>query len=100
LRSSLLNVGFWHDSDVEGWAEHVRSAQVFQTSTCSAIARGIVNLDPEIADGALNLGVTEEQLHRPEVAGPAIDQSSFCPAQGVGAEDSRVQSDACCPTCE
>jgi hypothetical protein len=33
------NVRFWHDSAVKRWAEHVRSAQVFQTSTCSAIAK-------------------------------------------------------------
>jgi hypothetical protein len=39
LEPANRKVGFWHDSDVEGWAEHVRSAQVFQTSTCSAIAR-------------------------------------------------------------
>src|ERR1700675_4145699 len=29
----------WHKPAVEGRAEHVRSARVFQTSTCSAIAR-------------------------------------------------------------
>ena len=32
-------VGFWPVSAVNGRAEHVCSAQVFQTSTCSAIAR-------------------------------------------------------------
>jgi acetyl esterase/lipase len=31
--------GRWHKPAVRGWAEHVRSARVFQTSTCSAIAR-------------------------------------------------------------
>jgi hypothetical protein len=41
--------------------------------------------------------VTKQQLHGPEIASPAIDQCSFCPTQGVGAEVSRVQSDACCP---
>src|SRR6266851_7861091 len=30
---------YWHKPAVEGRAEHVRSARVFQTSTCSAIAR-------------------------------------------------------------
>jgi hypothetical protein len=30
---------FWHKPAVRGWAEHVRSARVFQTSTCSAMAR-------------------------------------------------------------
>ena len=28
----------WHEAALEGWAERVRSAQVVQTSTCSAIA--------------------------------------------------------------
>ncbi len=32
-------VRFWPNSDLNRRAEHVRSAQVFQTSTCSAIAR-------------------------------------------------------------
>ena len=32
-------VRFWHETAVEGRAEHVRSARVLQTSTCSAIAR-------------------------------------------------------------
>ena len=33
------NVRFWHKPAVGGRAEYVRSARVFQTSTCSAIAR-------------------------------------------------------------
>ena len=32
-------VGLWHTQAVGGRAEHVCSARVFQTSTCSAIAR-------------------------------------------------------------
>jgi len=32
-------VAYWSVSAVNGRAEHVCSAQVFQTSTCSAIAR-------------------------------------------------------------
>jgi hypothetical protein len=39
-RSALMiHVRWWHKPAVRGWAEHVRSARVFQTSTCSAIAR-------------------------------------------------------------
>ena len=44
--------------------------------------QGVVNLDAEITHCALDLGVTKQQLHRSEVAGPAIDQGSFCPTQG------------------
>jgi hypothetical protein len=31
------NVPFWPEPAEVDWAEHVRSARVFQTSTCSAI---------------------------------------------------------------
>jgi hypothetical protein len=61
--------------------------------------QGIVDLDAEVADRALDLRVTEEQLHGAEVAGAAINQGSLSPPQGVSAEDSRVQSDAFCPAC-
>jgi hypothetical protein len=46
---------FWRDPDVESWAEHVRSAKVFQ----DIHRQGVVNLDPEITDRALDLGVIE-----------------------------------------
>jgi hypothetical protein len=46
-----------------GRAEHVRSARVNQTSTCSAMARGIIELDSEVSDGAFNLGVAKQKLH-------------------------------------
>ena len=45
---------------VGGRAEHVRSARVVQTSTCSAIAKSVIYLDPEIPDRALELGMTEQ----------------------------------------
>src|SRR5258708_1948302 len=40
-RSGLERSDFvrWHKPAVRGRAEHVRSARVFQTSTCSAIAK-------------------------------------------------------------
>ncbi len=36
--------------------------------------KGVVNFNPEVAYGALDLGVTEQQLDRTQVAGSAIDQ--------------------------
>jgi hypothetical protein len=42
LACSLIHlwiVSIWHEAADSGWAEHVRSARVFQTSTCSAIER-------------------------------------------------------------
>jgi hypothetical protein len=35
----------------------------------------IINLDAEVPDGALHLGVAKEQLNRPEVSGSPVDQS-------------------------
>ena len=46
-------------------AEHVRSARVFQTSTCSAIAKGIIDLDAEVSDGAFDFGVARARAARP-----------------------------------
>ena len=41
----------------------------------------VINLDAEIPDGALDLGVTEQQLDSLEVAGPPIDQGRLGAAQ-------------------
>ena len=38
---------------------------------------GVVNLDAEVADRALQLGVPEQQLHRPEILRPPVDQRSL-----------------------
>ena len=40
-------------------------------------AERVVDLDPEIANGAFQLGVTEQKLHRPQIAGLAIDLGCF-----------------------
>jgi len=39
--------------------------------------QGIVNLDPEISDGAFEFLVPEQQLHGSEISGPSVDQRSF-----------------------
>ena len=33
----------------------------------------VVDLDAEVSNGALELGVTEQKLHGPQVAGAAVD---------------------------
>jgi hypothetical protein len=33
---------------------------------------GVINLDAEVSYGALDLGVTEEQLDRPQISGASI----------------------------
>lgn len=47
-----------------GRAEHVYFFRVFQTSTYSAIGRGVIHLDTEVYDGAFDFGVAEQKLHR------------------------------------
>ena len=41
--------------------------------------QGIVYLDAQVADGALQLGMAQEQLHGAQILGPAVDQ------RGLGA---------------
>ena len=54
---------------------------------------GVINLHPEIAHRAFELGVTEQQLHGAQVAGLAIDQRCFGAAQRVRAVCGGVQAD-------
>jgi hypothetical protein len=35
---------------------------------------GVIDLDAEIADGALDLGVSEQELHRSQISRPPVDQ--------------------------
>ena len=50
----------WHTFAGLSRAERGSSAQVFQTSNFLSNLDRVVDLDPEIADGALDLGVTEQ----------------------------------------
>lgn len=45
----------------------------------------IVNLDPEITHGALKLGVSKEELNRPQFLRPSINQESRGHPQGRAA---------------
>ncbi len=53
--------------------------------------QGIINLNSEVSDGALELGMTEQQLNRSEILGSLVDQSSL---GAVGSVLAGVQSDA------
>ena len=65
MGAAYSGVAYWSVSAVNGRAEHVCSAQVFQTSTCSAIAEGIIHLNAKVSDGAFDLGMAEQELHSP-----------------------------------
>src|SRR5216684_6998408 len=65
---------YWHKPAVGGWAEHVRSAQVFQTSTCSAIARASSTSIPRYLTVLSILVWPSRKLDGPEIASAPVDQ--------------------------
>src|SRR5690242_8381173 len=54
---------------------------------------GVVHLYPEIADGALDLRVAEQQLDGSEIAGPPVDEGHLRAAERMGAIEPRIQPD-------
>ena len=55
---------------------------------------GVIDFKAEIPDCALDLGVSQQQLHGSHVTRPAIDQGSLCPAQRMGPEAGWVEPNA------
>ena len=46
-----------------------------------------IDLDAEIADRAFDLGMPEQELDGPEIAGSTIDQRGLCPPQRMRAKE-------------
>ena len=44
---------------------------------------GIIYFDAEIPDRAFDLGMPQQELNSPKIAGPPVDQGSFCASQQV-----------------
>lgn len=57
----------------------------------------VVNLNPKVSDSALQLAVSKEELDRPKVLGPAVDQSRLGPPHGVRPIAGAIQSDFAYP---
>jgi hypothetical protein len=57
----------------------------------------VVDLDAEISNGTLDLGVPQKELHGSQIAGSAVDQGRLGPAKGMRPELVRVQSDVSDP---
>ena len=55
--------------------------------------KSIVDLNTEVAHGAFDLGVSQQQLDRTQVAGAAVDQGCFSAPQGVSAEQLGIETD-------
>ena len=53
----------------------------------------VVNVNSKIAYGAFELAMTEQQLHRSEVLGAAIDQCRLGPTHGMRAVRRRIEAD-------
>jgi hypothetical protein len=76
---------FWHDSALNRRAEHVRSAQEVQTSTCSAMAR------------AFDFGVTKQDLYGSQVTRAPVDQGRLGAPKRMRTVQGWVQSNAANP---
>jgi hypothetical protein len=57
----------------------------------------VIDLDAEIADGAFDLGMPQQELDGPEIAGASIDQCRLGTPQRMRPKQSRVQSNAAYP---
>jgi hypothetical protein len=55
---------------------------------------GIVDLDAEISDSALDLGMAEQKLDSSQIAGAPVNERRLCPAQRMGPVNMQVQPDA------
>jgi hypothetical protein len=54
---------------------------------------GMIDLDPEVTDRALNFREPKQKLNSAKVPGSPIDQDSFCSTQRVRAELRGVETD-------
>jgi hypothetical protein len=60
--------------------------------------KGIIDVNAEVSHRALKLRMPKEQLHCPEILGPAINQGSLGATHRVGSIARRIQSDLADPT--
>jgi len=51
---------------------------------------GVIHLDPEVSDCALDLAMSKQKLDCAEIAGPSVDKGRLGAAQGVSAVEHRV----------
>ena len=50
---------------------------------------GIIDFNAQIPDGALDLGMSQQELHGTEIAGPTVDECRFGTSKRVRAEKLR-----------
>jgi hypothetical protein len=71
----------------------LRSAFAFKRRL-APLSHGIVDFDAEVSYGALDLGVTEEQLGGAQISGALVNQRRLGSTQCVRPIETRVKSDA------
>ncbi len=54
----------------------------------------IVDLDAEVANGTLDLGMPKQELNRAQIASPLVDQCRLGPPKGMRPKQRRVETDA------
>src|ERR1700675_2824309 len=59
--------------------------------------QGVIDLDAGIPDSAFDLGMPEQELDSPEIAGSPVDQGRFCASKRMRPKQPRVQPDASDP---
>ena len=82
--------------DAKSVADHVR-CRVYRGSSDIDLLGDlyrVIDLDAEIANGALDLRVAQQELNRPEIARSPVDQHGLRAAKGVRTKLGRVEPDA------
>jgi hypothetical protein len=60
--------------------------------------QSVIDFDAQVAHGALDLGMAEQELHRSKIAGAAINQRSLGPSQRMGPKQAWIETDVVNPT--
>ena len=75
----------WSDGGIWAIGQSVAALPVASDVELLGNIESVIEFDAEVSDGAFHLGMSEQQLDRPEIAGLAIDQGSLGAPQGVRA---------------
>src|SRR5215472_917419 len=92
-----VNVRLWHKGEAEGGAKPLRLCPCSSDVNLFCCGKGIIDLNAQIPDGALDLCMSQQQLHGAQVAGSTVDERRLGASKGVRAEEMRVQANRCNP---
>ena len=95
VRGGQPDVSNWHECETEGGAKPVRLCPCSSDVNLLSYGEGIIDFNTEIPDSALDLRMSQQQLHGTLVAGSTVDQRRFGASKGVRAEETRVEANRC-----